>query len=791
MRFISYSIAILAGFLLVPPLMGCAQTGAGTPMLPQEPLAAVSTPHGRTLWGLYDIAVDPASSDPVALSPVRAASFHMNIRVFLENSPCSDCLKVTSFKVTAGGFNLGLGITHPFSGHLDLTGFDVRGIVFLEGGFKFPQLGPVVSSPPVGDTYLANPDGFTTLFNPTDYPGGGLFGYSRGKMLPKKMPEPNATLGAFKAFYSEGQSEDEGGRRAFGPGDTVNRTYQFVNQHGSPLHIGYAIDSCWEPPVSVPPGSLDDFPISANCPEPFRVDVLVVENDLVVDCGSMKVDLLVHDHQGAGDLGACTLEAPGLTDALLVDDTPETLTPSTAMYEIEVENDLGSADPLGEEILAKIDHGGTDPTFGMVPAWTFFVADVSVPTGLPQMKRIDPEFGYQGSAAQTTIYGSGFEQGAKVLLYQGINELAGYDVTVESSCTLQTSFDLNGPIGLYTVYVENPGGLWGELSDGFTIMKPVTNCDPAFHTDTLGSGNISAPMFQECDCAFIVNGPSAGMMLATRQFMWGLAMAAVNVDTTSSPTPVTMPGALGHIEWKSPWTIDVDQSTGMIFISWYQLKNTVEVYDPTSGDPVAVLPIVPQGDVLGLDTDGHGGFWVAYSDDEIPSKRVDHYFYDPGSGLFAKKPAGSFEILPVYGSIQDIAVLPGYRLYVLCVPNNGTILSYDISGATPSPSGSVEGVFPTPMVASSGGRAGDIEIDQTDFASAPCRIVAFANQQPSGSAVVKLDAGLNVLASVALCQRYQALAINPDPDISKHHLTLYCRDKSPSEYHLLETPAGW
>ena len=780
-------------------IVGCSHAESTMPTVPSGPVqsdlqsndpSSVGYPVGRSLWGLYEITVDPKSTPPVVIVPLRQSAFHVNIRTFLEDFPCTKCLKVKSLEPTSFGFNMTLAITHPFPGQSRLTGFDVRGIIFTNGTQLFPQLGVTASSISHGDSCVINANGFATLFNPTEFIGNNAFSYSRGKLLPPTMPDPTATLGAFKAFYSKGQSEDQGGRRAFLPGDTVTCTYQISHDLGTPMTFAYAVDASWEAPKNNPPKSLDDFPPSANCPEPFRIDVNQVDNRLTTDCGYVQVDVTVYDHQGIADLGACSLEAPGLCTAVLVDDTPIALPNNQMMYQFKVSNDLGAANPLGEAILLKVAHGQTDPHLGVVPAWYFFVARVTVPSEKPEIDSIKPSLGFQGTSVDTTIYGEGFGQNPKVSLYQGIDTLPGHNIGFDNSCQLHASFDLVGPIGQYTVYVQNQNGLWGELTDGFTVMKPITNCTGAFHTDTLGSGTIQANMVAASDTAFLTTGPSAGMMLATEQFGWGPGLVAVNVDSTIPSSPVPMPGAIGHSQYGAPISLDVDDNSGLVMVVWTQKQNAVDVFDPSTGNLVASIDLGPQAKVLGVDTDGHSGFWVAFSDTD-PSPHVHHYFTDPGSGAYTMVPSDSFDLMPVYASIQDIAVLPDFRLYVFCTPGNGTILSYDISGSIPSLLATVGSVFPSPLISTSIGRAGDIEIDQTDPSSSSCRIVAFGNQQSGGCMAIKLDANLNTLATLALTNRYQSIAINPNPDLSKRNLTLYSRDKSPAEYRLLQAPAGW
>ena len=93
---------------------------------------------------------------------------------------------------------VGVQVKHPFPS-LNLTGFDVRGIVMFKGTQSFPVSGLKASSSLNGEGELMNADGFTTLYNSTtggDGPGG-LQGYIKGKM---SAGLPDSTLNGYKRF---------------------------------------------------------------------------------------------------------------------------------------------------------------------------------------------------------------------------------------------------------------------------------------------------------------------------------------------------------------------------------------------------------------------------------------------------------------------------------------------------------------------------------------------------------------------------------------------------------------
>jgi len=783
------AVLLIFGLFIVL-LIGCSGSQADSPVL-----APVNQPDGfsfstnREIWGMFDIYIDPDSDKPVTITPLRAEEFHVNIRKFLEEFPCTDCLDIDNLQKNDDGFTIDVIITHPFNNDA-MTGFDVRGIVFFDGGMEFPLLGMKVSSPVKGDGYLSNPDGYTKLFNPTDYEGDGYFNYTKGRLLPPGMPNPDATLGPFIAYYSDGQSEDEGGRRAFFPGDTVTRTYQIVAPKNGPLHLGYAIDTSREPPIVNPPRSLDDFPISANCLEPFRIDVSETDNSLTSRTGAVTLELIAHDHQDPAGILSCTAEAPGLTDDLIVDDTPEAYGENSVRFELQLPNETGSADTPGEEVLFRILHEDSDPNIGPIPGWAFKLVDVEFMPEAPEIESIVPDKGIHDTIVDAVISGAGFMQNPTVRLYKGLAIIEAFDIMVTDQHTIDCSFYLSGPEGIYNLYIENTDGEWGELENAFEVIPHQSDCGPEFHDDTLGSGTISGNCWLQYDCAFLVDGPYEGMMIATRQGMMGNSLIAVDVDTTEPSIPQPFPDALGNIGNRTIWTLDVDEVTGFIFLSWLETPNTVHVYS-SSGEPITSVEIGKHCEIRGLDHDGDEGFWVVFAEEFSAVRTVWHYGPDAEGPGFQRVEGDSLEVPVSFGPVQDLVVLPDTRIYILCSGESGTVLSFDISGSTPNDSGYVGNIFPAMMPIAPNHRNGDIEIDQTDPSDAFCRIVAYGRQPAGRSAVVKLDGDLNILNRGTVNHHYTAMAVNPDPDPLTHHLTMYTRETSYGTYYLLETPEGW
>ena len=368
----SYKFFVLVTVITIFVTSGCASLN---PVIPSDPYTVISAEvnpesanSSRTLWGLWQIAIDPADGTAEVI-PVRDASLHVNVRQFLENSPCTDCLQVVPpLLITPEGIDANIRIIHPFPGDSVFTGFDVRGIVMLEGDYYFPMSDVLTTKASAGGWSLLNPDGWTGMFNAQDFTQPGIFGYAPGKMIPSTWPDPTNTLNAFKAFYSVGQGEDDGKRRAFLAGDSVTRTYSFQLVDSEPFHFWYAIDACWEPPPGDPPYDPEDFPISANCPEPYRIDLSVVAGEFFENGGSVTIGLDAWDHQGWGDFTFFQVESPDCTNAVMALLAPPDYTDGDmAHWEFGLTNTKTLIPGEGAEVL--VSFTGTDPNFGLVEGY--------------------------------------------------------------------------------------------------------------------------------------------------------------------------------------------------------------------------------------------------------------------------------------------------------------------------------------------------------------------------------------------------------------------------------------
>ncbi len=237
------------------------------------------------LWGEWTLEFS-AEHDSVEVIPQRNMHFHLNTLKFLEQY-CSNCLKVISLKNNHDGtVDLTVRVTHPFRDHLEYTAFDVKGIMMFSGSYeycnrstKLPLPSPVyVSWAELGDPEVLNADGYTPRWSPNWDSGSNLpiFRYWPGRF---SFGSPNADINAYLDFYTEEE------RHAFLPNRYVDRTYHISLPPGKPVAAGYAVEACWEPPtVSPVTDPINDFPSSANQPEPYYFRFVINNGEVITDC---------------------------------------------------------------------------------------------------------------------------------------------------------------------------------------------------------------------------------------------------------------------------------------------------------------------------------------------------------------------------------------------------------------------------------------------------------------------------------------------------------------------------
>lgn len=244
-------------------------------------LAVASEPY--RCWGLYALQFDEDHTT-CEIVPVRAGNFHLNAVRLLEGGPCTNCVKIESITPKGDGIiDVNIRITHPYFS-LVYSAFDVKGIVMFTGtsritGHELWQVNPVPHNLYIGwwrhgDWELLNPDGWTFRWGPNWNPDAQfpIMKYWPGKL---SIGTPTTDINAYKNFYTDEE------RHLFRPNHSVTQTYTIKTQPG-PLTVGYAVEACWEPPITTPVvNPLTDFPPSANQPEPYLFEVVINDGEPV------------------------------------------------------------------------------------------------------------------------------------------------------------------------------------------------------------------------------------------------------------------------------------------------------------------------------------------------------------------------------------------------------------------------------------------------------------------------------------------------------------------------------
>jgi PKD repeat protein len=290
------SLIVLLLFFL---LCGCSGSkNPGNPVVPSEsrmdtsPSLSANTvyPSNRYMLGLWSFHVDPAFQT-VTGSQMRTADMHLNLVRLLEQA-CTDCLTFSNADFSVPGqLSIDMTVKHPFQNELILTAFDLRGIFItddLNTSF-FPDIAWGEELPS-----LLNRDGYTGLFNEENYPFNpdepAVFNY-----YPGILSSGGTLSAAVNPFVAYGE---ENPRRMFLPGTEETRTLT-IKLPGMSFDFGYAVDACWAlPEVEPVTDPVSDFPMTANCTEPYEIQINIGEG-LTTTAGSKAlIEVEIFDHQG-------------------------------------------------------------------------------------------------------------------------------------------------------------------------------------------------------------------------------------------------------------------------------------------------------------------------------------------------------------------------------------------------------------------------------------------------------------------------------------------------------------
>jgi len=361
-----HRIAGKAILLLIALLIASCADGDRTPVLPSDDVenppgtAAFILPENRTLMGFYRILI-PADRSGVEVVAERSAMMHLNAVRLLEVTPCTDCLMVSNvFVTTADVMHASITLRHPFPGLLKYSAFDVRGIVMTGSNYTFPESCKKIAWE--DGVRLLHPDGYTSLFNPTEFPTD-LPGPPALRYIPGKFEfagDLSATLNPYMGFKKDEE------RRLFEAGEMDSTLFSIQLVPGN-IELGYAVDACWTPVDGEVTDPLTDFPPEANCREAYQFLPRQGKGLRPVAGTSALLQLEVMDHQGPDTISTVILEAPDLFDGT-VEMPLSAYTDEGAVFQAEIFNEKG-VDEGEYPLLARVLDWDDDENFGQVDAW--------------------------------------------------------------------------------------------------------------------------------------------------------------------------------------------------------------------------------------------------------------------------------------------------------------------------------------------------------------------------------------------------------------------------------------
>jgi len=370
-------LSIVALLALIVGCSGSTGPASTSPVAPPDLPASQSVDverHGnRVLWGFWTVHIS-GDRTAVEVIPDRAALLHLNAVRLLEVSPCSSCLRVDNLEVLPGGdLSARLVLYHPFPGLNKFTGFDVRGIFISKADYLFPMSGRSVAWSGLNGPRLVNPDGYTHLYNPIEFPESlpipAVFRYSPGKY--STGGDLTARLNPFVAYKRDMP------RRMFEAGSVDSRT-AIIRLPSGPLRFGYAVDASWARVDNVT-DPLTDFPPEANCLEAYEIH-MQMSGELEDQIGdTAPIDVTVFDHQGLSTILAVSVESPQLFSGERTLEYFGSSGQESHVYRGTLVNALGAVE--GEyPVLIKVVDKSSDPVSGQVHAWQ--VQTVSVVKGV-------------------------------------------------------------------------------------------------------------------------------------------------------------------------------------------------------------------------------------------------------------------------------------------------------------------------------------------------------------------------------------------------------------------------
>jgi hypothetical protein len=343
-------IATFYAFLILAFIVSGCRGNAALPSseqdLPPDTINSQSDSQGHILLGYYNLVID-TETEEIEIVPVRNTDIHLNLtNIFNATMGMKVQVIPGESDFPTGLVVFDMTLTHPFpASETQFSAFDMRGIMMTPGSMDVDGL----LFADHDETRVENADGYSRWWNPTEFTTPGIFGYSDGVIATGSSLELTATVNPYKLFAdilypnsnlswpSYTPLTDPDGRAIFSAGAVNTRRYymRFEMAPTPQLVFGYAIDCCWDIPVPNPPVNVpSDFPMTANCNEPWRVSMVATANSLYYDKesgiggGILRLKINVHDWQGrhngdtVAEIAGIRLMSPDLLPVLEIPPVP-------------------------------------------------------------------------------------------------------------------------------------------------------------------------------------------------------------------------------------------------------------------------------------------------------------------------------------------------------------------------------------------------------------------------------------------------------------------------------------
>ncbi|MCK4721499.1 PKD domain-containing protein, partial [bacterium] len=495
MRFLQISVIVL--FVL---LQGCGRNES--PVAPQSDYSdtpshftdsQTTVPTNRYIWGIWDVRI-LGDRETVEIIPDRSSTMHFNIVRLMEEVPCTTCIAIIIKQLIPPDIlSVDFRLQHPFPGPMNLCAFDLRGIIINGADYTFPANNRSVG---MGHDKLVllDPDGYTSLFNPTEFSEDTgmppVLRYYPGKL--EMDGDLSSTLNPFIAY-----SQDLP-RRVFYVGSAETRNIQ-VRLPDVPVEFGYAVDISWMPVENVV-DPLVDFPLEANCVEAYRIDL---PDYIQVSAGGMsEVVVEIFDHQGYETISSVTVEAPEIFSGVIPFDFVESTGIESCTYSGEFTNEL-NAMPENYPLLVRVTDKFLDDIHGQVDAW--HIGEVTVPEPPKEdpiaIAMADPLSVYTGDQVHFFDDGSYDPDGGDIVLFEwdwdndGTPDETGEDVfhSWTDPGTYEVQFRVTDDEGA-TDELDGPFVIevTEEIISGLARTWGGSDYDQGFGVATDGSGNVYA-----------------------------------------------------------------------------------------------------------------------------------------------------------------------------------------------------------------------------------------------------------------------------------------------------------